>query len=93
MSWSYPDGNENGAMTSAMSMTDEHHHCHDADSATPSACEEMGCVFCGFTVQSVTPRITAYVAHILLVPATSNSAPPRPEQPVELRPPIHLITV
>lgn len=89
MAWSQSVFGGDG-YTVAMTMTefDEHHHCHDADTA-PFACEDIGCVLCGFGIRFDTPSITAFIGYILRQPAVANPSAPRPEQPVELRPPRH----
>ncbi|MCU7844090.1 MAG: hypothetical protein KZQ93_09645 [Candidatus Thiodiazotropha sp. (ex Monitilora ramsayi)] len=70
-------------------MVDQAHHaCHEVDKGTElSDCEGMSCVFCGITVQFQVPSVTHTVSHIIFVAETRIPAPPRPEQPVELRPP------
>jgi hypothetical protein len=69
------------------------HHCHDMESTVELAdCESMHCLFCGFTMQFQAQPVTFTVSHILYLSETQIPAPPRPEQPVELRPPKHALS-
>lgn len=64
-------------------------HCHNGVTGVELAdCEDMNCVFCGFTVQFKPPSVLLTISHILYVTEPSFPAPPRSEHPVELRPPI-----
>ncbi|MES9939410.1 MAG: hypothetical protein ABW104_12930 [Candidatus Thiodiazotropha sp. 6PLUC2] len=88
MAWSHGCGTTNDQVMNQMSEQ-IHTHCHEVESAIELAdCENMNCVFCGFTVQFDLPAVTLTVSHVLYIAEPSFPAPPRSEQPVELRPPI-----
>ncbi|MCG7896802.1 MAG: hypothetical protein JAY61_07635 [Candidatus Thiodiazotropha taylori] len=87
MAWSKACGISADTQMSSMSGPMEH-HCHDMDATVELAdCESMHCLFCGFTVQLQLQPVTFAVSHILYISEGRVPAPPRPEQPVELRPP------
>ncbi|MCG7900004.1 MAG: hypothetical protein JAY85_16290 [Candidatus Thiodiazotropha weberae] len=93
MAWSMACAKSGDSPMSGMSETMQH-HCHDMDAAVELAdCESMHCMFCGFTVQLQVQPVTFTVSHILYIGEGRVPAPPRPEQPVELQPPINSLLV
>jgi hypothetical protein len=87
MSWPrFPASNGSMSAISDIAMVEEHQHCHDRIELS-SANEEMGCVFCGYTVPVASSRISVSVLLKSIVPDFVMATAPRTEHPVEPPPP------